>query len=122
MKIVVPIFILGLIMLYFLDSALKVENLNLEMFTHSLVRFFSGFAILGIWVFYKNKLKLKIALYFVLALLISDDIMDYLRHIDNLSFEMVFHDTFLLVWGAVTGFFYIKSLKRKQPPSQDVVK
>ncbi len=102
----------GLILLYFLDAALRVENLNLEMLTHNLVRFFTGFLFLGIWVWYEHKLKFKVSMYFILVFLISDDIFDYFRDIDNLSLEMILHDTFVLIWGAVTGYFFIKDVSK----------
>ena len=73
----------------------------------------AGFVFLGIWVWYKHRLKLKVALYFVLALLVSDEIMDYLRDINNLRLETIIHDSFIVLWGALIGFFYMRGLKRK---------
>ena len=113
MKTLLPTVIIGLIVLYFMDAAFHIENWNMEMFVHNTVRFVSGFVVLGIWVWYKHRLKLKAALYFVLALLVSDEIMDYFRDIDNLRLELVIHDTFVVIWGSVIGFFYMRGLKRK---------
>ena len=113
MKIFSVCLFLGLIALNFIDVALRVENLNLEMFTHNLVRFFVGFLFLGIWVWYKQKLKFKVSLYLVLVILVSDDIYDYIRDINNLSFEMLIHDLYILIWGALSGFFFVKYLYRK---------
>ena len=113
MKTILPIVIFGLIVLYFMDVAFVIENWTMEMFVHNTVRFVSGFVILGIWVWYQHRLKLKVALYVILALLVSDEIVDYVRDIDNLDLELIIHDSFVVVWGAVIGFFYMRGLKRK---------
>ena len=83
------------------------------MFIHNAVRFVTGFVFLGIWVWYKHRLKLKAALYCVLALLVSDDIVDYMRDINNLNLEMVIHDSFVVFWGGITGLCFIRLIKRK---------
>lgn len=113
MKTILPTVIIGLIVLYFMDSAFHIDNWSGEMFVHNIVRFVAGFVFLGIWVWYKHRLKLKVALYFVLALLVSDEIMDYMRDIDTLSLEMAIHDLFMVFWGSLIGFFYMRGLKRK---------
>jgi hypothetical protein len=113
MKKLLVTLIIGLVLLYFLDTAFHIKNLNLEMLTHNLVRFFSGFVFLGIWVWYKHQMKLKISLYIILGFLISDVIFDFIREINNLSFEMLIHDLFIVVWGAISGFFFIKHLHSK---------
>ncbi len=109
----------GLVVLYFIDAALRVDNLNFEMFTHNLVRFFVGFLFLGIWVWYEHKLKFKISLYFILAFLVSDDIYDYIRDINNLSFEMMIHDFFVVIWGALVGLFFVKYFHQKNRLDKD---
>ena len=114
MKIYLAIIVFSLILLYFIDAALKIENLNLEMATHNAVRFVTGFVVLGIWVWSKHRLKLKAAMYLVLALLISDDIFDYVRNINTLKFEFLIHDTVVLIWGALLGYFVTKDVKAKQ--------
>ncbi|MCK4843259.1 MAG: hypothetical protein KAT04_15465 [Methylococcales bacterium] len=110
MKIFSACLLTGLVILYFIDSALSIENLNMEMFTHNLVRFFAGFVFLGIGGWYKHKLKFKISLYLIVIFLVSDDIFDYIRNIDNLSFDMLLHDLFIVIWGALSGFFFLKSI------------
>ncbi|MDD1631931.1 MAG: hypothetical protein LUP91_06950, partial [Methylococcaceae bacterium] len=77
MKLVSLVMIAGLILLYFVDAALKIQLMNWEMLIHSALRFFTGFILLGIGVFYAHKLRLKSAVYLVLALILADDIMDY---------------------------------------------
>lgn len=111
MKLLYAILLIGLILLYFLDAAFHIDGFNLEMLTHNLVRFFAGFGILGIWAWHEHKIKLKIALFIILIFLISDDIFDYFRHIDNFTFEMVIHDVVVLLWGCLTGFVFVRRYK-----------
>lgn len=106
------VIIVGLIALYFMAAAFHINYFETEMFVHSTVRFVAGFVFLGIWVWYKHRLKLKAALYCILFLLVLDDIFDYIREINNLRFEMVIHDSFLVLWGAVIGFLYMRSLRK----------
>ncbi len=113
MKILLSTILIGVIALYFMSAAFHVDYFKLEMIVHNTVRFVAGFVFLGIWVWYKRKLKLKAALYCILALLLLDDIIDYVRNINNLRFEMVIQDTFMVIWGALIGFFYMQRLKRK---------
>ena len=108
MKIFSVCLLLGLVVLYFIDAALSIDNLNMEMFTHNLVRFFAGFIFLGIWVWYKHKLKFKVSLYIIVAFLVSDEIYDYFRNIDNFNFDMLLHDLVIVIWGAISGFFFSK--------------
>ncbi len=110
MKLFYAVLGMGVIVFYFVDSAFHIDTFSLEMLTHKLVRFFIGFAILSIWGWYEEKISIKIALYIILAFLVSDDIFDYIRDIDSLSFEMIIHDLLMLAWGAVAGFFFMRRL------------
>jgi len=112
MKIFSACILLGLVVLFFIDTALSIDDLNMEMFTHNLVRFFTGFVFLGIWVWYKHKLKFKVSLYFIMAFLVSDAIYDYVRNIDNLNFDMLLHDFVIVIWGAISGFFFSKFINK----------
>ena len=103
----------GLILLYFVNAALKIDLFNLEMLVHSGIRFFSGFIILGIGCFYSHKIKLTLSLYFVFALILADDIMDYYRDTTRFSVEMMLYGIYMLVWGSVVGYFSIKYVKGK---------
>jgi len=51
MKLVSIVIIAGLILLYFIDSAFKLNPFNSEMLIHSGLRFLTGFLVLGIGVF-----------------------------------------------------------------------
>ena len=110
MKSVYAVLFIGLIVFYFVDIAFHVDSFSMEMITHNLVRFFAGFGILGIWAWYEQKIEIKIALYIILVFLVSDDIFDYIRDINNFSFEMIIHDLLMLIWGAVAGFLFMRRL------------
>jgi len=108
MKLVSIVIIAGLILLYFVDSAFKLNPFNVEMLIHSGLRFFTGFIILGISVFYAHKIKLKFAVCLVLALILADDIWDYTRNVNSFSFEVMLHSIYVLLWGSLTGYVLMK--------------
>lgn len=114
MKLVGFILLMGLILLYFLDAALKVPMLSTEMLIHSSIRFFTGFIILGIGVFYEHKIRFKSSVYLVLALVLADDIADYYRNVDSFKLEIMILGAYMLFWGALTGYFFMKNAKREQ--------
>ena len=80
MKLVSIIIITGLILLYFIDAAFKLNPFTMEMLIHSGLRFLVGFLILGIGVFYAHQIRLKFAIGLVLMLALADDIWDYTRN------------------------------------------
>jgi len=102
------VIIAGLILLYFVDSALKISTFDPEMLIHSGLRFFTGFLVLGIGVFYAHKIGLKIAVGLVLALSLADDIWDYTRNINSFSFEDFLHSLYMLAWGSLAGYVLVK--------------
>jgi len=113
MKLIAIVTIAGLILLYFMDSAFKLHIMNLEMLIHSALRFFTGFILIGIGVFYAHKIKLKNAVYVILALVLADDIMDYVRKVDSFNFEVMLHGIYMLLWGSLTGYVFMKQLRNK---------
>ena len=113
MKWVTIVLIAGFIVLYFMDAAFKIEFLNLEILIHSALRFFTGFILIGIGVFYAHKIKLKSAVYLILALFLADDIMDYVRKVDSFNFEVMLHGIYMLLWGSLTGYVFMKQLRNK---------
>jgi hypothetical protein len=113
MKLVSLVMIVGLILLYFVDAALKIHIMNGEMLIHSALRFFTGFILIGIGVFYAHKLRIKSAVYLVLALVVADDIMDYFRKVENFSFEVMLHSIYMLIWGSLMGYVFMKQSKDK---------
>lgn len=108
MKLVSIVIIAGLILLYFIDAAFKLNPFNSEMLIHSGLRFLAGFLVLGIGVFYAHQIRLKFAVCLVLALVLADDIWDYTRNVNNFSFEVMLHSIYMLLWGALTGYVLMK--------------
>jgi hypothetical protein len=113
MKLASIVIISGLILLYFIDSAFKLNPFNLDMLIHSGLRFFTGFVIFGISVFYAHKIKFKFAVYLVLTLVLADDIWDYTRNINSFSFEVMLHSVYMLLWGSLAGYVFMKQSKDK---------
>jgi hypothetical protein len=108
MKLVSIVIIMGLILLYFIDMAFKLNPFNAEMLMHSGLRFLTGFLILGIGVFYAHKVRLKFAIGLILALVLADDIWDYTRNIDSFKPEVLLHGLYMLAWGSLTGYVLMK--------------
>jgi hypothetical protein len=113
MKLVSLVMIAGVVLLYFVDAALKIQVMNWEMLIHSAFRFFTGFVLIGIGVFYAHKLRLKNAVYLVLALILADDIIDYTRNINSFNFEDLLHGVYMLLWGSLMGYVVMKHFKDK---------
>ncbi len=113
MKSISIVMIAGLILLYFMDAAFKIQIMNSEMLIHSALRFFTGFILIGIGVFYAHKIKLKSAVYLIFALVLGDDIMDYFRKVEDFRFEITIHGIYMLLWGSLTGYVFMRQLKDK---------
>ncbi len=109
MKLISFVLLAGLVVLYFMDAAFKLDFLDLEMLIHSTIRFFTGFILLGIGVFYAHTLRFKSAVIVVLILVLADDILDYTRGIFSFSFEVMIHSVFMLLWGALAGYLAMKN-------------
>ena len=112
MRYVTLVIIAGVIALYFLDSALKIALFSEEMLMHSAIRFFIGLFLIGIGVFFSHKIKLKNALYLVVALFLLDDILDYYRDVESFRFEVMIHGVFMLVWGSAIGYVLMRQIKK----------
>jgi len=108
MRLISAVVIVGIILLYFVDSAFKFNTFEPEMLIHSAIRFFAGFLVLGIGVFYAHKIKLRYALVLVFVLALGDHIWDYSRDINSFSFEFALHGLYMLSWGALTGYVLMK--------------
>lgn len=112
MKLVGLILLLGLIPIYFLEAALKVSMWSMEMLIHNSIRFFGGFLVLGIGVLYEHKISLKTAIYLLFALIGADYIADYIRGVDTHKLEFMILGTYMLIWGALTGYVFMKNAKK----------
>jgi hypothetical protein len=114
MKLIGLVIVVGLVALYFMDIAFRINMLTWEMLIHSGLRFFTGFILLGIGVFYAHTLKLKSAVILVLLLVLADDIVDYTRNIDSFSFEVMIHSIFILLWGSLVGYLVMRNWKKNK--------
>jgi hypothetical protein len=112
MKSALLALIIGSVLLYFVDNALKINNFELEMFIHNIIRFGLGFVFLGILVWYKRQLKFKVALICIVTLSLLDVMFDYIRDVGDFSFEMMIHGVFLVIWGSVTGFLFMRKANK----------
>jgi hypothetical protein len=118
MKLISLATIAGLILLYFVDAAFKIHIMSWEMLTHSGLRFFTGFTLIGIGVFYAHKIRLTSAILVVLALVLADDIMDYTRKVNSFNFEYTLHGVYMLLWGSLMGYATMKYWKDKKDKRQ----
>ena len=112
MKLIGFIFITGLIILYFLDSAFRIDLFNLETAVHVLIRFFTGFLVLGIGVFYEHLIRLRSSVYIILALFLGDDILDYFRDVNSFTPEFILLGIYMLIWGALMGYATMRRYKK----------
>lgn len=117
MKLISLVMVLGLIVLYFMDIAFRIDMMNWEMLIHSALRFFTGFILLGIGVFYAHTLKFKSAVILVLVLVLADDIMDYARNVNSFSFEVMIHSVFILLWGSLVGYLAMRNWRQNTDKS-----
>jgi hypothetical protein len=113
MKLVSIAIFVGLILLYFVNEAVKIDFFNWETLIHSGIRFFTGFIILGISYFYEHKIKLKIALYLIFAIVLADDVLDYYRGVAQFSDKLMLHNIYMLLWGALVGYLSMRYVKGK---------
>lgn len=106
--------LVGLILLYFVRAAFKLDLFNWEMMIHSAIRFFTGFIILGIGYFHEHKFRFKISIFLVLGLVLADDILDYLRNTTSFSIEMLLYGIYMLTWGSIVGYLVMRFIKNRQ--------
>ncbi len=114
MKKLLSTLIIGLILLFFVDTAFRIDGFSQEMLIDNSVRFFLGFLFTGLWYWSTHKWKSKAFLYVFLILLVSDVIFDYIEGISTLEIEMTLHDLYIFFWGAISGYFFVKYLQCKE--------
>jgi hypothetical protein len=114
MKLTALILSLGLIILYFLDAAFRLEMLTWEMIGHIALRFLIGFMILGIGVFYEHAIRFKSSMFIILALALGDDVFDYYRNVNSFTPEVILLSIYMLLWGALTGYVAMHQLKTRK--------
>ncbi len=114
LKILAFSFIVGLVLLYFLNIAiLKTPILDLDWSIHAGLRFLVGFFILGISCFYTSAVNFKKAMYITVCIVTTDYIYDYYIQAYRLQFEIIFHGIFMIIWGAILGYLTAKYIKEK---------
>ncbi len=112
MKKLLATFVIGLILLFFVDTAFKLDGFKPEMLIDNAIRFFWGFLLLLVWGWSKQQRKYKVFFYIFIVFIISDIILDYVQ--DILDLEMIAHDLFIFFWGAISGYFFVNYLHCKQ--------
>jgi FtsH-binding integral membrane protein len=113
MKLISIVMIAGLILLYFVSAAFKIQIMSWEMLVHSILRFLTGFILIGVSVLYAHKLRLRSAVFLVLVLVLADDVVDYFRNVDSFSFENTLHGIYMLLWGSLMGYLFMDYSKNK---------
>jgi len=114
MKMLVFSFIVGLVLLYFLNIALlKTPILNLDWSIHASLRFLIGFIVLGVSSFYAHVIKFKSAVYITVCIVAMDYLYDYYAQAYKLNFEIILHGIFMMIWGAILGYLTVKYLKER---------
>jgi len=112
-KIVAVIIVLGLIPVYLMGAAFKIDTMSTELLIHGALHFFTGFVIIGIVFFYEHKIKFKSLVYLVLAMFLADDISDYFRNVDSFNFEIFLYSLYVLSWGSLMGYISMREMKKK---------
>ena len=112
MKKLLSTFVIGLILLYFVDIAFKIDGFSQDMLINNSVRFFLGFLFSGIWYWSTHKWRSKAFMYVFLILLASDVVFNYVEDISTLEIEMTLHDLYIFFWGAISGYFFVKYLQQ----------
>lgn len=114
MKTLVFSFIVGAILLYFLNIAvLKTPILDLHWSIHAGIRFLIGFVLLGVSFIYAHIVKFKSAVYIIACIVAIDYIYDYFTHPYRFNLEIIFHGIFMMIWGAILGYLTAKYIKER---------
>ncbi|CAA9890565.1 conserved membrane hypothetical protein [Candidatus Methylobacter favarea] len=112
MKMLVSTFIIGIVLLYFLNIALlKTPILDLDWSIHASIRFLSGFIILGVSCFYAGAVTFRKALYITACIITIDYIYDYYTQEYRFKLEIILHGIFMIIWGAFLGYLTAKYIK-----------
>jgi hypothetical protein len=115
MKMLAFSFIVGIVLLYFLNIALlKAPILNLDWSIHAGIRFLIGFIVLGVSSFYAHAIKFKRAVYITVCIVTIDYLYDYYTQAYKLNFEIILHGIFIMIWGAILGYLIAKYIKERE--------
>lgn len=113
MKKIIATLMVGLVLLYLLDSAFKIDGLTETMLTDNLVRFLLGFICFFYFTWTKRKFKSKFLLTIFIIFVIADSVFNYIENIEVDGLVMLVHDLYFTFWGILLSFFYVRYLKEK---------
>lgn len=114
MKVFWYVLFAGLILQLFIDAAFKIDGITLTMVIHKAIYFFSGFFILGFTLYFKQTIDWKTVLYLIIAMLVLDELIDYLRGFDDTSSMMFIHNGYMITWGSLSGYLLLKQMHVKK--------
>ena len=98
----------GLLIFYFVDKAVKVDSFTVETLLNNLYHFFAGFIFLAGMFYLKMQHKFRWFVILFLGILVLDEIYDLSRGIKDTSFITIFFNSYLLIWGGVSGLAFSK--------------
>ncbi len=102
------VFCTGLLMFYFVDKAVGVDSFTIETLLNNLYHFLAGFVFLA-WMYYaKIQHKFRWFVILFIGILILDEAYDFSRGIKDTSLIMIFFNSYLLIWGGVSGLAFSK--------------
>ncbi|MDP1665160.1 MAG: hypothetical protein Q8L79_08525 [Methylobacter sp.] len=114
MKMLVFSFMVGIVLLYFLNIALlKTPILDLHWSIHAGLRFLIGFIVLGVSFFYAHAVEFKKAVYITACIVTVDYLYDYYAQAYRFNFEIILHGIFMMIWGAILGYLTAKYIKER---------
>jgi hypothetical protein len=114
MKAFWSVLIGGLILQIFVDAAFKVDGIALTMVIHKGIYFFTGFFILGFTLYFDRNIGWKTVLCLIVAMLVLDELVDFLRGFDDTRFLMFIHNAYMIAWGALCGYLLLRKMEVKQ--------
>jgi len=99
----------GLFIYYFADRAIKLDSFTVEAVMNNFYHFFAGFVMLaGLFYFnIEHKFRWFIALF--IGVLLWDEIYDLLRGVNDTTFLTIFFNSYLIIWGSVSGLLLSKN-------------
>jgi NhaP-type Na+/H+ or K+/H+ antiporter len=114
MKKIIATLTIGLVLLYLLDSAFKIDGLTREMLIDNLIRYILGFICFYYVAWTKRKFKNTFYLSILIVFIIFDSVYIYIENIEVQGFLMLIHDLYFAFWGVISGFFFVRYLKQKK--------
>ncbi len=102
------VFCTGLLIFYFVDKAVKVDSFTIETQLNNLYHFLAGFIFLT-WMFHaKIQHKFRWFVIVFISILVLDEVYDFSRGIKDTSFITIFFNSYLLLWGGISGLVFSK--------------